>query len=603
MGDRRPATGTPRLCYLRRTIAYLYLPPEISLHPGQVLGEKYVLDRMIGKGGMGVVWAATNQHTGKRVALKAIRRSFAADSDAAKLFRHEAFVASRVNHPNVVSVFDVIDHESMTCIVMELLDGEPLNEYLAREGPISMERTAALLLPAMRGVAAANTQGVIHRDLKQHNIFLCMGHDGRVVTTKVLDFGSSLLKENAFDSSVATGQLASVGTPAYMAPEHIQGAPRIDERVDVYGFGVVFFEALAGQHPFAGPPGSSLLIRILHEPSLSLGSLRPDLPPEVVHIIECAMAKDPSKRFPNLDPFIRLVEDHLMPNSPLPKNMTPLAGVPVFPLVESNSGVADAFVQVSRRTEDSGLHETQALYNLLGASAASAGEASPTRARLNRDEQKTPRGDASLDKLSTLGQALRRFFANPVMGGVTFCAVLIFVIWVAFPMPSSKSALKQSAPSVVWPVPPAPAPVVAPVKVAQPAPVPSPAARPEESVTAGLPTAETGQAVQRPTRVNLPSAKAVQIRRHVSARGSAARAVPRPTHGRPDKSHASALSAVVLPMEPTQASPTPSETDFLPQAAAGAQTPVAAPSFSPTDPPPAVQRPTNAAGSLSPDDF
>jgi serine/threonine-protein kinase len=552
---------------------------------------------------MGVVWAVTNQHTGKRVALKAIRRSFAADSDAAKLFRHEALVASRVNHPNVVSVFDVIDHESMTCIVMELLDGEPLNEYLAREGPLSMERTAALLLPAMRGVAAANAQGVIHRDLKPHNIFLCMGHDGRVVTAKVLDFGSSLLKENALDSSVAAGQLASVGTPAYMAPEHIQGAPRIDERVDVYGFGVVFFEAMAGQHPFSGSPGSSLLIRILHEPSLSLSSLRPDLPPAVVHIIECAMAKDPSKRFPNLDPFIRLVEDHLMLSSPLPKNMTPLAGVPVFPLMESNSGVADAVVQVSRRTEDSALHETQALYTLLGGGMASAGETSPARIKLNRDEQKTPMGDTSVDKLPTLGQALRRFFANPVMGGMAFCAILIFVIWVAFPMPSSKSALKQSAPSVVWPVPPAPAPVVAPVKVAQPAPVPSPAARPEESVTAGLPTAETGQAVQRPTRVNLPSAKAVQIRRHVSARGSAARAVPRPTHGRPDKSHASALSAVVLPMEPTQASPTPSETDVLPQAAARAQPPVAAPSSAPTEPPPAVQRPTNTAGSLSPDDF
>ncbi len=140
--------------------------PQVRLRPGQIMGDKYRFDRLIGKGGMAVVWAGTSERTGKRVALKVIRRSFAAKDEAAELFRREALAAGRVNHPNVVNVFDVIDHEDMTCIVMELLSGEPFDQYLARKGPLSADEAATLLLPAMRGVAAAHAQGVIHRDLE-----------------------------------------------------------------------------------------------------------------------------------------------------------------------------------------------------------------------------------------------------------------------------------------------------------------------------------------------------------------------------------------------------------------------------------------------------
>jgi serine/threonine protein kinase len=343
---------------------------DTILHPGQILGGKYRVDKLLGKGGMAAVWAGENQPTGKRVALKVILRSFVAASggDSAELFRREALAAGRVNHPNVVNVFDVIDHEGLTCIVMELLDGEPFGTYLARKGFLSVEEAVTMLLPAMRGVAAANAEGVVHRDLKPQNIFLCVGPDGRYVTTKVLDFGISVIMEKAMEAGTSTRQVTTHGTPAYMSPEHITGAPNIDERADVYGFGVLFYEALSGQLPFLGEPGPALLMRILSSPAPRITLFRPDLPAPLVEIIERAMDRDPARRFQSLDEFVRAIEEFTYPPSPLPRSLTPMAGVPIIALSEPKSGsVGDTIVRSIHRDDASGLHpitETRALYSL-----------------------------------------------------------------------------------------------------------------------------------------------------------------------------------------------------------------------------------------------
>jgi len=228
---------------------------------------------------MAAVWAGTNERTGKRVALKVILQSMATTEDAQRLFHSEALAASRVNHPNVVTIFDVIDHEGMTCIVMEFLDGEPLSSYIARKGALSVSEATALLLPAMRGVAAAHAKDVIHRDLKPQNIFLCIGPDGRVVTSKVLDFGISIMLERVIGASAGPVSGPNMGTPAYMSPEHLSGDVRVDERVDVYGFGLLLYEALTGQIPFPGEPGPDLFKRVLSELPPPVTKFRPDLPP------------------------------------------------------------------------------------------------------------------------------------------------------------------------------------------------------------------------------------------------------------------------------------------------------------------------------------
>ena len=287
---------------------------------------------------MAAVWAGINEHTGKRVALKVILLSLSTTRDAQNLFHREALAASRVNHPNVVSVFDIIEHEGMTCIVMEMLDGESLGSYIARKGFLSVNEAATLLLPAMRGVAAANAQGVIHRDLKPQNIFICIEPDGRIVTTKVLDFGISVMMERVVEPSAGPIVALAAGTPAYMSPEHILGAAHIDGRADVYGFGVLLYEVLTGRMPFPGEPGPALFDSILNHPPLAVALLRPDLPPGLVRIIETAMAKQPDQRFSDLTSMVRALEDELVPATPAPRLLTPFAGVPSIALRDPASG-------------------------------------------------------------------------------------------------------------------------------------------------------------------------------------------------------------------------------------------------------------------------
>jgi hypothetical protein len=299
---------------------------ESTLESGQILDGKYRVDSLIGQGGMAAVWAGTNERTGKRVALKVLLPSLASTPGAEALFQREGLAASQVNHPNVVTVFDVIQHRGLTCIVMELLAGEPLGTYLARKGALSVSEAFALLLPAMRGVSAAHDQGIIHRDLKPQNIFICMGPGGRAVTTKVLDFGISILAEPRRDPSAPQTSEILMGTPAYMAPEQIAGGAQVDERADVYGLGVLLYEALAGQAPFSGEPGPDLYERILNQGPPPLGHFRPDLSPSLVQIIATAMAKASEHRFASVDAMISLLEAELLPATPLPGATAPAIG-------------------------------------------------------------------------------------------------------------------------------------------------------------------------------------------------------------------------------------------------------------------------------------
>ena len=344
---------------MRKTKAKPDNPLDTILQAGQLVGGKYRVDHLLGEGGMAAVWAGTNERTGKRVALKVILRSLATTREAQGLFQSEALAASRVNHPNVVTVFDIIEHEGMACIVMELLDGEPLGSYIARKKFLSVNEATSLLLPAMHGVAAAHAQGVIHRDLKPQNIFICIGPDGRIVTTKVLDFGISVMVERAMDPPAGQTPALAMGTPCYMSPEHVLGAAPIDERADVYGFGVLLYESLTGQTPFPGEPGPDLFHRILNEPAPRVTLFRPDLPPGLVRIIEKAMAKQPDDRYPDLTRMANALEDELAPPTPLPRLLTPL---PSLGARAPQSGESEPAVMAIARREPSGPHQETILY-------------------------------------------------------------------------------------------------------------------------------------------------------------------------------------------------------------------------------------------------
>ena len=441
---------------------------ETILRTGQIVGAQYRVDGLIAKGGMAAVWAGVNEHNGKRVALKVILRSFASNGEAAELFRREALAASKVNHPNVVTVFDVIDHEGMTCIVMEVLDGETLGSYLARNGPLSLDKTLALLLPAMRGVAAAHAQGVVHRDLKPGNIFLCNDSAGRLVTTKVLDFGISVMMGRAGQTSNPTELLTMFGTPAYMAPEAIEFSPNIDGRADVYGFGVLFFEALTGKLPFLGPPGLDLLRRILTEPPPKVTLYRPDLSSDVAHIIDCALAKDANDRFPDMEHLIRVTEDRLMTVSPTPRAQTPIAG--------TSSGDAIPMVQAQYKKKPSGRprpSETRALYSLASEPLhATDREGIAPRMKLAPATRRVTRTRRKYVPLPASWRLLNRRAAI----SVALVVFLIATAWVAVPASSSGVGDGQSSSRseivakalgpLVTPLPSIPSPALLPAVIA-----------------------------------------------------------------------------------------------------------------------------------------
>jgi serine/threonine protein kinase len=456
---------------------------DATLRAGQLIDGKYRVKHLLGEGGMAAVWAGTNERTGKRVALKVIRKDLTTTPGAELLFRCEGVAASRVDHPNVVTVFDVIEHEGVACMVMEMLDGEPLGSYIARNGPLSVAEATRLLLPAMRGAAAAHGQGVIHRDIKPQNIFVCIGPDGRAVTAKVLDFGISIMGERARERS-AGAVSGLMGTPGYMSPELIEGVAEVDERTDVYGFGVVLYEALSGQAPFPGDMGSDLLRRVLNEPPPPLERLCPDLSPGLVAIIETAMAKDPDRRFANMNLMVSALEDEVMSVTPPPRLTTPVAGIPVAAMSPPPSGQVAGVVLTLAKREPSGEHqETRVFFghpleleddrnlpdgqdhaggdrqwkavgsSLPPSDAAATGAPGPPLAT-----SLGPGGDtASLSSIVVSPNARRR---RRGLAGAAFVVVLLVEIWMAI---QGTSRMGGGAPvEVARAAPPARGPVAAP---------------------------------------------------------------------------------------------------------------------------------------------
>jgi tRNA A-37 threonylcarbamoyl transferase component Bud32 len=280
-----------------------------TLAVGEVVAEKYRIERLIGCGGMAEVYAAVNVRTERRVALKWILPMLAKSREVMLRFRREALAAGRIVHPNVVTIFDVVEHQGSACMVMELLEGEMLSERLVRLGPLAFVEAVAIILPAMRGVAAAHAQKVIHRDLKPHNILLCLDAAGSICEVKVLDFGVSKLA--VVDAATAGDITLSgnvVGTPEYMAPEQVRSGKGVDHRIDIYSLGVVLYEMLAGRAPFVNEHFSGLMLEIMQNEAPPLSKFRPDVPRRLAGVIQRAMARDPDRRFADVPAFIGALE-------------------------------------------------------------------------------------------------------------------------------------------------------------------------------------------------------------------------------------------------------------------------------------------------------
>jgi hypothetical protein len=258
----------------------------VDLVVGSIIGSRYRLERLLGEGSMGRVWAATQTITGKPVALKFLKGK--PNELVRRRFLNEARVACAVRHPNVVEIYDVIElGDGSHVMVMELLEGESLELRLAREQRLALPELSRILLPVVSAVGTAHTFGIVHRDLKPDNIFLALAGDG-TLRTKVLDFGIAKLVGTGGEAAQTAGLTATgalMGTPYYMSPEQAGGENDLDHRSDIWALGVILYRGLSGTLPTQADSLRAVLKRVMLGPLTPIESVAPHLPEEVTALV------------------------------------------------------------------------------------------------------------------------------------------------------------------------------------------------------------------------------------------------------------------------------------------------------------------------------
>ncbi|HEU4410004.1 MAG TPA: serine/threonine-protein kinase [Polyangiaceae bacterium] len=271
-------------------------PTELELVAGKVIAGRFRLERLLGKGGMGSVWAAHHLSLNVEVALKFIDASVAKRNDVASRFAQEAQAAAKVKGSHVVNIFDYgTDEADRPYIAMELLQGEELSKRLERCDQLPIADVCRIVTHACRGLGRAHAAGIVHRDLKPENLFLVDEDDAFVV--KVLDFGIAKAHSpvGAVTPHTTTGQI--LGTPLYMSPEQALGTGDIDFRSDLYSLAVVAYRCLTGSVPFHSKALGELIVKVTTQPVPSARAKRPELPPAVDEWFQRAMHKEPQQRF------------------------------------------------------------------------------------------------------------------------------------------------------------------------------------------------------------------------------------------------------------------------------------------------------------------
>jgi serine/threonine protein kinase len=279
---------------------------------GTVVGDTYEVTRLIGRGATSVVWAARHRRLPeKEVAIKVLL--FAADrhSEAYARLRHEAEIISRLNHPNIVQILDFDELPAGTpYMVLELLRGETLRERL-RQGRLALDRALEIATQIGSALSAAHHHGVVHRDLKPGNVFLSPTVPPGTVSdhVKVLDFGLSRM-QGATTLSTLSGL---GGTPQYMAPEQWTGSVPTDARADIFAFGAVLYEMLAGRPAFKGESVPEVAMQVVYRAPEPIRHLLPDLPAAVADAVERALEKDRERRFATVPAFLAALGSALPP--------------------------------------------------------------------------------------------------------------------------------------------------------------------------------------------------------------------------------------------------------------------------------------------------
>jgi len=328
----------------------------MSPQVGAALAGRYRLQRLIATGGMGQVWEAVDNRLGRRVAVKVLKPEFSSDPEFIERFRAEARNTAMLNHPGIASVHDYgeteLDGEGRTAfLVMELVNGEPLNSVLKRTGRLSLRHALDMLEQTGRALQVAHSTGLVHRDVKPGNIMITP--TGQV---KITDFGIA----KAVDAAPVTQTGMVMGTAQYIAPEQALGQDATAAS-DVYSLGVVGYEVLSGRRPFTGDGALTVAMKHIKEPPPPLPA---ELPPNVRELIEITLAKNPGMRYRSGGPFadavaaVRSGRRPTRPSQALPVGRAAPSAIPSGAATRAAPPVSARATAARRARPSAGSHRT-----------------------------------------------------------------------------------------------------------------------------------------------------------------------------------------------------------------------------------------------------
>lgn len=272
---------------------------------GSIMEGKYKITRILGEGGMGVVYEANHTLIGRRLAVKVLHPEVSTQSELVERFYNEARTAAAVGHEHIIEITDMGMHKGAPFIVMEFLEGQALTDYM-RDRILSIPDAVAITMQVLDALNAVHAKGVIHRDLKPDNIHILSKGNRQFV--KLLDFGISKLKTPEVQDMHLTRTGTVLGTPYYMAPEQAAGKKEQDHRIDIYAAGVILYEMLTLALPYQGDNYNALLAAILTEEAPIPSTYNPEIPVELENVIMTAIAKQPSQRYSNAVKFLEALQ-------------------------------------------------------------------------------------------------------------------------------------------------------------------------------------------------------------------------------------------------------------------------------------------------------
>ncbi|MEZ4407112.1 MAG: serine/threonine-protein kinase [Polyangiales bacterium] len=306
----------------------------VEIGPCGTTIDRYEVKKLLGGGGMGAVYRARHTMLGQDVALKLLHPELASRGDVLERFLREARAAAAAGSDRIIRMVDCsVTREGVAFIAMELLEGESLQDLLDREHVVAPYRAVDITRQVLEGLAAAHAAGVVHRDMKPGNVFLRPGPDGSDRVT-ILDFGISKMSDGpGLTSLTRTGMV--IGTPVYMAPEQILSAKDIDHRADLYATAVMLYEMLSGRLPYeTDGPAEVLVLAVTAEPT-PLRVYAPELPAELISIVEKGMTREPAQRFASAQDFAAALSHLHLRHSLVTRAQVEVAGTMAMPQTQA----------------------------------------------------------------------------------------------------------------------------------------------------------------------------------------------------------------------------------------------------------------------------